>query len=262
MFLTTPYSLRSSLKMWPYSEVVEGFESKDLDGDGNVLLMRIPDSSGAFKISKTNPRLIIAREATDMFESQGPFYRIVPEGFFTCYDGFTQKLRGSKELDLNRQSPAQFNPKEYGSGPYPLFLPEGRMMAEAISSRKNIVGAQSHHTFGGFLLRSSGLVSDEDLPTFDLQIFKLLGELGEKCTGYKAHSIFHDFRYNPKEVTTGTWADWLYHHRGVFSFSPEIWNIAKQVNHEIKNPLDFYYSAERRTVMQGFLMVRTKSYAG
>ena len=36
---------------------------------------------------------------------------------------------------------------------------------------------------------------------------------GEQLTGYPAVSIWHEFKYHPKEVITGT-QDWLYEHLG------------------------------------------------
>ncbi len=38
-------------------------------------------------------------------------------------------------------------------------------------------------------------------------------------------SIFHDFKYHPKEITTGGFDDWMYDHLGVFAFTVEIWDL-------------------------------------
>jgi hypothetical protein len=61
----------------------------------------------------------------------------------------------------------------------------------------------------------------------DLWIYKRLSALGEKLTGYPAISIYHDFKYHPKEVITGT-QDWLYEHLGSLFWTVEIWAPNKE----------------------------------
>jgi murein tripeptide amidase MpaA len=38
-------------------------------------------------------------------------------------------------------------------------------------------------------------------------------------------STFHDFTYNPKEVTYGAFDDWMYDHLGAFAFTVELWDL-------------------------------------
>jgi hypothetical protein len=54
-----------------------------------------------------------------------------------------------------------------------------------------------------------------------------VGHLGAKLTGYPAISIFHDFKYHPKEVITGT-QDWVYEHLGALFWTVEIWAPNKE----------------------------------
>jgi hypothetical protein len=51
--------------------------------------------------------------------------------------------------------------------------------------------------------------------------------LGEKLTGYPAISIWHDFKYHPKEVITGT-QDWVYEHLGALFWTVELWSPNKE----------------------------------
>jgi hypothetical protein len=53
--------------------------------------------------------------------------------------------------------------------------------------------------------------------------YKRFSALGEKLTGYPAVSIWHDFKYHPKEVITGT-QDWVYEHLGALFWVVEIWS--------------------------------------
>lgn len=249
-YLTTPDFYRSSPLMWPHEEKVQGFYPEDMDGDGRVLQMRVPDPAGPYKISKKNPRLLVPRDPTDFDQSEGPFYRLMQEGQFYHYDGFTQEERTPYGFDLNRQSPADFHPKESGAGPYPMFLKEAQVLAKAFVDRPNIVGVHTHHSYGGLLLRPSSLRADSDLPSFDLEVYKMLEKMGEQITGYKAHSVYHDFRYDPKEVTTGAWDDWHYDHRGLFSFTPEIWSLVSQVGYKLSSPLEVYKGLPEDVMIQ------------
>jgi hypothetical protein len=61
--------------------------------------------------------------------------------------------------------------------------------------------------------------------TDDLWVFKKIGELGTKITGYRCVSTFHDFKYHPKEVTTGAFDDWMYDQLGIFTYTIELWDL-------------------------------------
>ncbi|MFN8792113.1 MAG: carboxypeptidase [Bdellovibrionales bacterium] len=232
--------VRSTNTPYPGEEPRENFVVKDLDGDGEVLTMRVKDPSGAYKVSPEDPRLMILREPTDFLEEQGPFYHLFPEGEFRNFDGFTKKFENPYRFDLNRQAPALFSPREYGAGPLPLYLKEAQALAKAFVERSNIVGVHTHHTFGGFLLRPSSSRPDTEFSTLDLEIYKLIGKVGESITGYKPLSVYHDFKYDPKSVTTGAWDDWHYDHRGVFSWTTEIWSLAHQAGVKKEKALEIY----------------------
>ena len=57
LYLTTPYTCRSSPMFWPEPEPSPGLQPKDMTGDGDLLLMRIPHSAGSFKASNKVPRI-------------------------------------------------------------------------------------------------------------------------------------------------------------------------------------------------------------
>jgi hypothetical protein len=61
----------------------------------------------------------------------------------------------------------------------------------------------------------------------DLWLFKRLTALGEKLTGYPGLSVWHDFKYHPKQTITGT-QDWLYEHLGQLCWTVEIWAPNKE----------------------------------
>jgi hypothetical protein len=54
-----------------------------------------------------------------------------------------------------------------------------------------------------------------------------LSDIGAKLTGYPAISIFHEFKYHPKQIITGT-QDWVYEHLGALFWTVEIWAPNKE----------------------------------
>ena len=54
-----PKYIRSSTRPYPFDEEpVDGLNVEDVDGDGRILQMRIPDPNGAYKAHPADPRLI------------------------------------------------------------------------------------------------------------------------------------------------------------------------------------------------------------
>lgn len=224
-FSNKPRFLRSSTRPYPYDEEpLEGLKREDIDGDGRLLSMRIVDPSGAWKTSPEEPRLLIRRDPTEV---GGIYYRILPEGKLENWDGVTLTVQGNKEgLDLNRNFPAHWRQEveQYGAGPFPTSEPEVHNLVSFIASHPNITGGATFHTFSGVLLRPYGTQADEAFPAEDLWTYQAIGKKGTEITGYPAISVFHDFKYHPKEVITGVFDDWLYDHVGVFGWTVEIWS--------------------------------------
>jgi murein tripeptide amidase MpaA len=219
----SPKIVRSSTRPYPFDEEpVDGLDIEDIDGDGRILSMRIPDANGNWKCHPDNPRLMIAREPT---EYGGQYYRMLPEGSLRDYDGYTVKVNKDKAgLDLNRNFPAGWRQEfeQLGAGPYPTSEPEVRAVVQFICDHTNITGGTTFHTWSGVLLRPSGTTPDDDMPAEDLWEYKRQGEKGTAITGYPAISTYHEFRYHPKEVITGTF-NWIYDHLGLYEWTVEIW---------------------------------------
>jgi murein tripeptide amidase MpaA len=223
-----PRHIRSSTRPYPFDEpVIDGLSVEDVDGDGRVLYMRMPDPHGAWKCHPGEQRLMIPREPGDF---GGTYYRVMPEGSLTHFDGLQIKVNPDREgLDLNRNFPAYWRQEfeQSGAGPYPTSEPEVRAMVDFIVRHPNIGAGVSFHTHSGVILRPMGTQADDDMTPEDLWIYKRLSALGEKLTGYPAISVYEAFRYHPKEVITGT-QDWLYEHLGALFWTVEIWAPNKE----------------------------------
>jgi murein tripeptide amidase MpaA len=237
-----PKVIRSSTRPYPYNEEpVEGLmANEDIDGDGRILSMRVLDPNGAWKCHPDDPRLMVQR---DPVENGGQYYRILPEGLLKNYDGVSIQVRGPREgLDLNRNFPVNWRQEvdQTGAGSYPLSEPETRNLAEFIVKHPNITGGITFHTMSGVLLRPYDDRSDEEFPAEDLWTFQKIGEQGTKMTGYPNVSVFHDFKYHPKQIITGGFDTWLYDHQGVFSWTVEIWSPQRQAGIEKYKFIEWY----------------------
>jgi murein tripeptide amidase MpaA len=223
-----PRYVRSSVRPYPLPGPEDGLHAEDVDGDGRILTMRVPDPNGNWKPHPDEPRMMVRR---DPDEDGGDYYRILPEGAIRNYDGVLVKLAEPPErLDLNRNFPGDWGPEaeQTGSGPYPTSEPEIRAMVQAVIERPNICGHVAYHTFSGVHLRPYATHPDDHFPTGDLRAYKQIGEVATSLTGYPAVSVFHDFAYDPKQSIRGSAHDFMYDQRGVFSWTTEFWSPQRE----------------------------------
>jgi murein tripeptide amidase MpaA len=235
-----PRHIRSSTRRYPFDEdPVDGLTIEDVDGDGRVLFMRIRDPHGAYKKCDADPRLMVPRQPG---EFGGEYYRLMPEGLVKNFDGLTVTVNKDTEgLDLNRNFPAGWRQEfeQVGAGDYPASEPEVRAMVDFIVAHRNIGAGISYHTHSGVILRPMGTQSDDDMIPEDLWTYRRFSEIGAKLTGYPAISIWHDFKYHPKEIITGT-QDWLYEHMGALFWVVEIWSPNKEAGITDYKWIDWY----------------------
>jgi Zinc carboxypeptidase len=222
--------IRSSVRPYPREQHEDGLHMEDVDGDGRVLHMRVEDPNGAWKRHPDEPRLLVRRDPVDA-PDDGPFYRLLYEGRIENYDGVTIKTPPPLEgLDLNRNFPAEWAPEheQQGAGPYPGSEPEVHAMLQAVTDRPNVTGHVAYHTFSGVHLRPYAGKPDDELPTEDLRAYRIIGAEATERTGYPAVSIFHDFKYHPKQTIKGGAHEWMYEHLGVFAWTTEFWSPQRE----------------------------------
>jgi len=224
MYFNTPYTLRSSTRLFPQEEDQPGLHAEDINGDGLITMMRIEDPNGDWKVSESDSRLMTRRRPNDM---SGTFYRLYQEGKIVEFDGVEIPIaRPRWGIDTNRNMPSfwDIDSRQIGSGDYALSEPETKAVADFLISKKNIAGAMSYHTYGNVHLRPSCTVPDAKMNKEDLEAYKLLGALGAEITDYGHCSVYDGFTVDPAKPLLGVYLDWMYHHRGLLAWSTELWS--------------------------------------
>ncbi len=238
-----PRFRRSSTRPWPLTDGHRwpGLHVEDVDGDGRILQMRVPDPNGAWMPHADDPRLLVAVPASGAPDGLTT-YRVLTEGVLADFDGFTIPLpRAVEGLDMNRNFPAGWGTGVPGSGDHPLSEPEIDALVRAITARPNICGYNAFHTSGGVLLRPSSTQPDSKLEPYDVWAWKQLGEAGTDLTAYSVHGVFEDFTWDSRDTMSGAADDWVYEHLGVFGWTTEFWDIVQHATGH-KQSTHFWYT--------------------
>lgn len=208
----------------PGEDRIEGLIPQDLTGDGYIVQMRVPDTKGEWKKDDENPDIMVQREPG---EEGGEYFRLYPEGMIRNYNGVHVHIEMQQDGNMNRNFPTNWTPQEYGAGEYPFSEPEAAGMRDVILGHPNITGICAYHTHGGIILRPSMLEPDSEMSPPDLSLYKALGEVGERLTGYPTISVYEDFTPDKSKARHGSLTDWTYEEMGIISFATELWDLER-----------------------------------
>jgi len=211
---------------------------EDINRDGEILQMRIPDPEGTWKTFGDDPRIMVEREED---ETDGTFYRVMSEGIDNDGDGKVNEDPPVTGFISNRNYPAFWSSDDArfrGRGDYPLQEHNSRLVVDFILSRPNISQIESYHTTSGIHLRPYAARPDTDFPPQDLQDYCAILAEGTKITSYPVASVYNDFTTIDPDlppdkqpgVRHGVFIDWTYQHRGLFSVTTELWTLEPFVN--------------------------------
>lgn len=231
-YLTKPDSLRSSVR--PHDSDGDGLldedPPEDLNGDGNITMMRIKDELGPMKTSPDDPRLMVRRKEDEKGE-----WRVYSEGIDNDNDGSFNE-DGVGGLDINRNWPSQWQQEwiQRGSGLYPLSEPETRAVAEFLLSHKNVTGIINHHMAGNFVYRPPTnrhfnpiTGEEEDMAPEDEAIFQEFGNKYQEILNKQPVRKVLGRGAPPRSgAIWGVMIGWAYDHYGVFSWVPEMGSMA------------------------------------
>ena len=208
----------------PGADRISGLIPEDIDGDGYLVWMRVPDPSGEWKKSPDNPDIMIQRGP---HEHGGEYFRLYPEGTIRDHDGVNVPIEKPFDGNMNRNFPTNWSPQEYGGGIHPLSEPEAKGMAEVILARPNICGMCAYHTHGGIILRPSMTRPDSAMGAADINLYKQIGAVGTQITGYPTVSIYEEFTPDKSKPRRGGLMDWTYEEMGIISFGTELWDLER-----------------------------------
>ncbi len=187
----------------------------DLNGDGWITSMRVPDAEGEWVADEADDRIL---HRDPRRERVGPRYTMLREGVDEDGDGRINE-DGLGGLDMNRNFPRNWEREHLqpGAGEYPLSEPETRAAVEFINSHRNITGILHGHTSGGFVYRLPSASAPSLFPAIDLQLIEHLGQDYTRTTGRPVvPSATH-----PTEHRYGTLISWGYWDNGVIGWVPE-----------------------------------------
>jgi hypothetical protein len=148
----------------------DGFEAEDgfddLDGDGRITTVRIPDPAGAWLPHPDEPRLMVKQDPARGWVGA---YRLVSEGDDDDGDGeFNEDPPEGITVDNN--FPHAFPYPEAAAGPWASYAPEAKAILDAFFARRNVAAAVIYGPANYFFATPEGLGKGADTGS---QKFKL-----------------------------------------------------------------------------------------
>jgi hypothetical protein len=237
-YLTKPDGMRSTVR--PHDSDGDGLfdedPPEDLNGDGYITQMRVPDKTGNWKTSPDDPRLLVRVREGEQGE-----WRIYSEGIDNDNDGqFNEDGVGG--LDINRNWPHNWQQEhiQSGAGPYPLSEPESRAVTEFLLANRNITGIVNHHMAGNFLYRPpthrqfDPITGEEQhIPPEDEANFQRFGrKYTELINKQPVQKVLGRGAPPRSGAIWGVFMDWGYFRYGVYSWVPEMGSLVPYADYD------------------------------
>jgi Zinc carboxypeptidase len=190
----------------------------DLDGDGNICLMRIKDPFGRFKTDPEDARLMIPVKPGEKAE----WTILGEEGIDNDGDGRINE-DGDGYVDPNRNWGFDWAPPyvESGSGEYPFSGTGTRGLADWILAKTNICVGWSYHNMGGMILRGPARKGLGEYPRQDVEVYDYIGKQAERILpGYRYMISWRDLY-----TTYGDSIEWLAACIGAYAYCSEVFQV-------------------------------------
>jgi len=218
------YKIGRSAKV-PFDDDRDGLTDEDpyedLDGDGEVLEMRVLDPFGGYKSHPDDPRVMVRVKPGE----KGEWEMLGSEGIDNDGDGRLNEDPPGY-LDMNRNYAFKWQPSyvQSGAGLYPMSSKVTRAISEFILTKPNICFNFAFHNSGGMLLRGPGSKLAGNYPPSDVKVWDFLGKEGEKIIpGYK-YLVSKDDLY----TTHGDFDEWMYSNLGIYGFVGELFMSSQE----------------------------------
>jgi hypothetical protein len=211
----------------PYDDDRDGLfdedDYDDLDGDGQILQMRIRDPWGQYRTNPDEPRSIIRVKPGE----QGEWTLLGLEGIDNDGDGRVNEDTPGY-LDMNRNYGFKWQPSyvQSGAGDFPFSAANTKTIADFVNSHPNICFQFTFHNYGGMFLRGPGSKLSPPYSPADLKVYDYLGAEGEKTVPGYRYLISSEDLY----TTYGDMDEWMYQCFGVMGFTGELF-MSSQTNY-------------------------------
>jgi len=195
--------------------LVDEDDFDDLDGDGEIVMMRIKDPAGDWRADPDDPRIMVRVEKGE----KGDYRMLGMEGIDNDGDGMINEDTPGY-LDMNRNYGFYWQPPyvQSGAGDYPMSAKPTKAVADFLSSKPNITFGFSYHNSGGMILRGPG---SKLIPMYmpqDVAVFDYLGLEGERIIPHYRYLVTIEDMY----TTHGEFTDFLYNNLGIYAFVGEL----------------------------------------
>ncbi len=188
----------------------------DLNGDGVIAVMRVPDPAGEWLPDPDEPRLLRRAEALRGERGQ---YRLLLEGSDLDGDGrINEDPPGG--VDCGRNWPHLFAPGTATDGLFPMSELETRALADYIVARRSIVAAMVYGENDILVSVPQGKdrgPTGQEFRELHPDDIALYNEIGEK---YRART---GFTTGGSARPDGAFYAWLYSQGGVFTLAVSPW---------------------------------------
>ncbi len=194
----------------------------DLDGDGNICLMRKKDPDGNFKTHPDDPRLMVRVKPGE----KGEWVILGSEGIDNDGDGLINE-DSEGYVDPNRNWGFDWAPGyvQSGSGDYPFSGVGLKAIAGYIRNRPNICVTWLFHNSGGMFLRGPSTKSQGEYPKNDVKVYDFIGNQAERIVpGYKYMVSWKDLY-----TTYGDFGEWMSMLMGTYNFVGELYMTSQEM---------------------------------
>jgi hypothetical protein len=193
----------------------------DVDGDGLVTWMRIPDPEGEWLADPADPRATIR---ADRKKGQHGVWKLVPEGRDSDKD---KRASEDPELDavVNRNFPQGWKEHAAESGQFATDEPEARDLCDFVLEHKDIALVLTYGALDDFADKPKTVKDDapsvkrippEGMPESDAALLEEIGRNYKKVAKSHAKSEGDDH---------GTFQAWCRTQRGLWCVNLELWSI-------------------------------------
>ena len=193
----------------------------DVDGDGLVSWMRVPDPAGAWRADEHDPRILVRADAA---QGERGAWKLVPEGRDADGDGEAAE-DPPRDARVDRNFPAGFEDLAARAGLFPTDEPEARALVDFVLARPDIQLVVVYGANDNLITPPSAV--DDDAP--DVQ--RVPPAAWRRSDADRLADLARAYR----EIATveakgegddaGTFARWCYEHRGLMTLAIRPWAV-------------------------------------